>query len=148
MENNFSDIHVVGEYTVRSFVFEAGSKKMEKATVSVTDEIGIDNYSLCGFSITYERRVCTVPETGFALSIKMEGEVEFEDDAGKEKLRTIDRVREWVEANKARVVATFGMPRLASAMISSCLVHANYQPIITPAKVIPHADGREAGDAS
>lgn len=130
------NIHVQGEFKLRSSSFELCGSIVEKAELSIRDELESEDLSLDGFALEYKRTVSFAPQSHFEIAVQYLVRVAFLDDAGRRELVTLDSVKEWVNRNKVRIINTFGVPSAASALISSLMVQANLRPLVTPPYVI------------
>ena len=132
-------IHVHGTILLQEARYQAFPQGTADQQVEIFDEILHTDVSQKGFRLLYSRRIRFSPSAFFEISVTYQSDVEFDDDAGKKKLGSTEKIEEWIKNNVVRITNTFYLPAKASHLIANTCESAGFAPLVTqPTYLFPN----------
>ena len=138
MNDKQMGIHVKGLIELREARFLSFPPGSEDQQIDIKDSINVSNPTLHGFRLSFTRTMQFHPSAYFEIIVTYQSDVEFEDDAGIAKLKTVEAVKAWADNNVVRIINTFALPSKASLLASNLLQSAGFNPLITQPTCIEH----------
>ncbi len=124
-------VHVHGNLALKEAHYQLLPMGNGKEQMILNDEIIHSEITLDGFKLLYSRKMRLSPSAFFEMSVVYESVITFDDNAGREVLKTLECVEEWVQNNQIRIVNTFNLPSKASHLLADISEGAGFVPIVT-----------------
>ena len=130
------DIRVTGQFIIEEVQCRSRHISGQSVQLQTKDVLTATQSNLDGFDLIYTRKVISIPENYVEVSVSASISVLFDNEAGRKTLKTLDSVNEWIENNKVRIVNTFGVPQMVSALITNVVTGVGFMPYVTPPVVL------------
>lgn len=137
MENDVQlGITVKGTIILDEAIFKALPASEKQEPPQTVDQVSFSDETENGFRLFYSREVRFDPSAYFEIKVAYHSDVVFDNDAGRNVLKTPERIRQWIVDNKKRIIETFGLPTKASFLVASLFDSAGMLPFVTPPTII------------